>query len=72
MHGMRAADRYGSGLGQADVANLTLGDQFGQGTHCLLDGCLGIDAVLVVQIDVVSAQPPQRALDCGANVCFIR
>ena len=30
MHGVGAADRGGTGLGQSDVANLAFGDQFGR------------------------------------------
>ena len=34
--------------------------QLGHGAHRVLDGHVGIDAVLVVQVDVVHAQPLQR------------
>ena len=59
MHGVSAADRGGAGLGQPDVADLALGDELRQGADGVLDGGLRIDAVLVVQIDVVGAQPLQ-------------
>jgi len=62
--GVGAADRAGPGLGQADVADLTLGHQLGQGVGGVLDGCTGVDAVLVVQVDVVGSEPGQRPLDC--------
>ena len=68
MHGVGAADRAGAGLGQADVADLAFGDQFGQGADRLLDGRVRIDTVLVVQVDVVGAEPLQGALDRDADV----
>jgi hypothetical protein len=57
--GVGAADRAGAGLGQADVADLALGDQAGQGAGGLLDGRVRVDPVLVVQVNVVGAQPCQ-------------
>jgi hypothetical protein len=57
-----------AGLGQADVADLALGDQLGQRADGVLDRRVRVDAVLVVQVDVVGAQPAQRALDGGADV----
>ena len=59
MHSVGAADRGGASLGQPDVADLARGDELGQGADGVLDGRLRIDAVLVVQIDVVGAQPLQ-------------
>src|SRR3989441_4917614 len=68
VHGVGAADRVGACLGQADVADLALGDQPGQSSDGLLDGSVAVDPVLVVQVDVVGAQPLEGALDCGADV----
>ena len=68
VHGVGAADRGGAGLGQADVADLALGDQLGQSADGLLDGGVRVDPVLVVQVDVVGAEPLQGALDRGADV----
>jgi len=65
---MGAADGVHPGLGQADVADLALGDQLGQGADGVLDRGVGVDAVLVVQVDVVGAEPTQRTLDRGADV----
>ena len=50
------------------MADLALGDELGQGADGLLDGGLRVDAVLVVQVDVVGAEPLQGALDRGADV----
>jgi hypothetical protein len=66
--GVGAADRGGTGLGQADVADLALGDQPGQGAGGLLDERARVDPVLVVQVDVVGAEPPEGALGRGAHV----
>src|SRR5438876_433373 len=52
----------------AGVADLAFGDQPGQSADGLLDGSVAVDPVLVVQVDVVGAQPLEGALDCGADV----
>src|SRR6266705_2735978 len=57
----RPAQSICSGLRETDVANLAFLDQFGQGSHSFLDRRVGIDAVLVVEIDVVGPQPLQAA-----------
>ena len=44
-------------LRQPDVADLALGHQFGDGADGVLDRGVGVDAVLVVQVDVVGAEP---------------
>jgi hypothetical protein len=66
--GVGAADRAGAGLGQADAADPAFGDEVGEDADGFLDGRAGIDPVLVVQVDVVRAQPPERPLDGGADV----
>src|SRR3989442_355192 len=68
MHNVGAADRAGTGLGQPDVADFPRGDEFGQGADGVLDGRVRIDSVLVVQIDVVGAQPLQGTFDRDADV----
>jgi len=64
-----AADRGGPGCGPADVADLALGHQLGQRADSVLDRGAGVDAVLVLQVDVAGAQPPEGAFGCGADVC---
>ena len=54
--GVRPADRLGRGLGQAEVAHLAALDQPPHRAHRLLDRHLGVDAVLVVEIDHVDAE----------------
>ncbi len=65
---MGTTDRGGAGLGQADVADLALGDELGKSADRLLDGGLRVHPVLVVEVDVVGAEPLQGALDRGADV----
>ena len=68
VHGVRAADGVGPGLGQPDVADLALGHQLGQRADGVLDRRVRVHPVLVVEVDVVGAEPPQRSLDRGADV----
>ena len=63
-----AAHGLGGGFGEADVADLALLHQLGHAAHGLLDRHVGIDAVLIEQVDGVDAQPPQRALAGAAGV----
>jgi hypothetical protein len=50
------------------VADLALGHQLGQCPDGVLDRRVRVDPVLVVQVDVVRAEPPQGAFDRGADV----
>jgi hypothetical protein len=63
-----AAQRFGAGFGQADVAHLALAHQLRHGAHRVLDRRLGIDPVLVVQVDRLDAEPLQRRLAGLANI----
>ena len=65
---MSAADSRRGGLGQADVSHFSLCHEFGQGAHGVFDGGLGIDPVLVIQVDMVGAEPLQGAFDRRADV----
>ena len=42
-------------------------DQFGDGADGVLDRGVGVDAMLVVEVDPVGAEPLQRTLDSGAD-----
>ena len=49
------------------MADLALGDQLGHRPDGLLDRDVRVDAVLVVEVDVVRAEALERALDRGAD-----
>ena len=68
VHGVGAADRCGAGLGKADVQDLSLGNQLGQGADGVLDRGVRVDPVLVVEVDAVGAQPLQGAFDRDPDV----
>lgn len=46
-------------LGQAEVQDFAFGDQPGHCPYRLLDRDLRVDAVEVVEVDVIGAEPPQ-------------
>jgi hypothetical protein len=58
-HGVRAADRRGARLGQAEVFHLALRDQFADRPRHVLDGDARVDAVLVEQVDRLDAEAGQ-------------
>src|ERR1700682_5791423 len=68
MHLVRATDRLRRRLGQPEVKDLAGGDQFGHRAHCLLDRYVGVDAVLVVEVDMTDAKPLQRGIAGGPDV----
>ena len=63
MDGVGAADVGDAGFGQTEEAHLSLPDQLADRAGHLFDRHGRIDPVLVEQIDVVGAEPPQRAFD---------
>src|SRR5579885_2592691 len=62
MRRMGAADALGRRLAQADMAHLALLDEPRHAADRFLDRNRGIDAVLVVQVDVIDAEPLQARL----------
>ena len=68
MHGMRLADRRGRRLGQAEVLDLASLHQLCHRAYRVFDGRVWIDAVLIVEVDVVQAKPLQR---CIAGLLYI-
>src|SRR5689334_14688035 len=68
MDGVRAADRPSAGLGEAEMLHLSGLDQLGHRADRLLDRRFRVDAVLVVKVDVIDAEPPQRGIDCLVDV----
>ena len=68
VHGVRAADRLRRGLREPEVADLALLDQLLHRADRLLDRDGLVDAVLVVEVDVVDAEPRQRRVARAADV----
>src|SRR5262252_4668983 len=60
---MCSADCSRTNFGQADISDLTCLDQILHGSDGVLYGSLRIEAVLVIKIDVIGSQPPQRTFD---------
>ena len=50
------------------MVDLALGDELCEGADGVLDRGVGVDTVLVVQVDAVGAEPLQRPLKRGADV----
>ena len=65
---MGAANGPGTGLGQAEMADLALGDQVADGAGNVLDRHGRIDAVLIEQVDPVGAQALQRGFGHGLDM----
>ena len=68
MNRVGAPDRVSGCLAQPDVADLALRDQLGHRADGLLDRHVRIDAMLVVEVDVVRAESAERPLDRAAHV----
>src|SRR6185312_2656780 len=65
---MGAADRAGACFGEAEEANLALGAKILDDAGDVLHRHVRVDAVLVVEIDVVGAEALQAALDGAADL----
>ena len=61
-------DVPGAHVGEPPLADLALADQVAEGGNGLLPGRVGIDAVRVVEIDVVGLQALQAGLDRAHHV----
>src|ERR1700732_1492254 len=62
MCGVSAPDRLRSRFGESEPTNFTLFDQAGHCAHCLFDGHVGIDPMLIVEINRCNAKAPQARL----------
>src|SRR5579859_7879905 len=60
---MRATDRLRTGLGEPEVLHLSLLDQMLHRARHILDRDVGIDAVLIKQVDRVDSESIERCLD---------
>ena len=56
LDGVGAADGLRAGLGEPEVPGLALGDEFLHDSGDVFDGDVGVDAVLVEQVDAVGVQ----------------
>ena len=68
MDRVRAPDRLRRCLAEAEVPHLALLDELRHRAHRLLDRHVGVDAVLVEEVDVVGAEPLERPFDRAADV----
>lgn len=65
---MGSPDSVSAGFGQAEVADLALGDEIANRAGHVLDGYRGVDSVLVEQVDVIGAEPAQAVFRDRANM----
>jgi hypothetical protein len=63
LHGVGAADGFLGGFGHAEMFHLAGSDQVLDGAGDVLDRHVGVDPVLVVQVDHVASQSPEGPLD---------
>ncbi len=68
MHLVRAADGFRLGFAQAQRPHLARLHQFAHRAHRILDRHRGIDAMLVVEIDHVDAEPLEAGLAGGLHI----
>ena len=68
MHGVGAADGLRRGLGESEIAHLALSDELGHGADGLFDRHRLVDAVLVVEVDVLDTEALQRGFAGGVHV----
>src|SRR5690349_23497680 len=68
MYGVRPPYGLRRGLGDAEMTYLPGLHQLGHDAPGLLDGHVRVDAVLVVEVDVVDAEPAQRRVARGVDV----
>lgn len=56
MDGVGAPERGTAAFGETEIFDFSLGFELGHGFHCLLDGGFAVEAVGVVEVDVVDAE----------------
>ena len=52
----------------ADVEGLSGGDGGVKSTEGFLEGCLGVEVVVVEDVDVVDVKPPQALVEAGEEI----
>ena len=65
---LRLGKLPGPHAGRPDITHFARFDEIVQGFHGLLDGCLVVPAVDLIQIDVVDSQTLERSLDRRKDV----
>src|SRR5437764_12214889 len=68
MHGMSAAQRRRGRFGDAEVTHLARGDEFAHRAPRFFDRHTRVDAVLVIEVDAIDAEPFQR---CVAGAVYV-
>lgn len=68
LHRMGAANGLRAGFGQAEPQHLAFGDQVLHRSGHILHRHVGIDPMLVVEIDMIGAQALEAALDGAADL----
>src|SRR5687768_14228810 len=68
MHPMGAPDRADRRLGEAEVAHFSLAHELGHRADSVLDRSARIDAMLIVEVDGVDAEPLERCIARLAHV----
>jgi hypothetical protein len=68
LDGVGAADGLGAGFGEAEVPDLAGGDEVFDGSGDVFDGDVGVDAVLVEEVDGVDVEALERGVGDLADV----
>ena len=63
-----AADGCGSGFRQPQESYFALTDQISHGADRVFDGRVGIDAMLIVNVDVLQTEPLEARLACLLHI----
>ena len=68
VHGVGLAKRRGGHLRKADVPHLARAHEIGHGPHGVFDGDLGVDPMILVEVDVFDPEATQAAVDGFSNI----
>ena len=68
VYGVGATDGGGGGFGESEETDLAGGDEVGHGADGFFDGSVGVDAVLVVEVDDIDAETEEAGVACGTDV----
>ena len=65
---MRAPNRVGRGFGQSQVAHFSRPDQFAHCADCFFNRNRRIDAMLIIQVDMIGLQAFQTGVATSAHI----